>query len=317
MTGVRVVASGVTLAVVVWRLGAGPFLDGLRPVDGRALAAGAALVVATTVCSAWRWTIVARGLGVELSLRGAVAAYYRAMFLNVALPGGVAGDVHRGVRHGRDVNDVSRGLRAVAWERFAGQVVQVALTVVVLLALPSPARSVMPLVAIGLVTALACIVIVARARRGAAVMASARFLRTATSDVRRALLERRAWPRIALASAVVVCGHALTFLVAARTAGVTAPASRVLPLALLVILVMVVPSVGGWGPREGAAGWAFGAAGLGAQRGVATAVVYGVMVLVACLPGAAVLVVSWLRATRLPERARRSRAPVHHVQRNW
>jgi glycosyltransferase 2 family protein len=303
MTGVRVIASGVTLAVVVWRLGAGPFLDGLRPVDGRALAAGAALVVATTVCSAWRWTIVARGLGVELSLRGAVAAYYRALFLNVTLPGGVVGDVHRGIRHGRDVNDVSRGLRAVAWERFAGQVVQVALTVIVLLALPSPARSVMPLVAIGLVTALACIVIMARARRGAAVMASARFLRTATSDVRRALLERRAWPRIVLASAIAVCGYALTFLVAARTAGVTAPASRVLPLALLVMLVMVIPSVGGWGPREGAAAWAFGAAGLGAERGVATAVVYGVMVLVACLPGAAVLVVSWLRATGLPERA--------------
>ena len=46
MTGVRVVASGVTLAVVAWRLGSGPFLEGLRSVDGRALAAGAALVVA-------------------------------------------------------------------------------------------------------------------------------------------------------------------------------------------------------------------------------------------------------------------------------
>jgi uncharacterized membrane protein YbhN (UPF0104 family) len=308
MTGGRVVASGVTLALVVWRLGAGPFLDGLRTVDARALAAGAALVAATTVCSAWRWTIVARGLGVELSLRSAVAAYYRALFLNVTLPGGVVGDVHRGISHGRDVNDVSRGLRAVAWERFAGQVVQVALTVIVLLALPSPARSVMPLVAIGLVTALACIALVARARRGAAGIAYARFLSTATSDVRRALLERRACPRIALASAVAVCGHALAFLVAARTAGVTAPPSRVLPLALLVILVMVVPSVGGWGPREGATAWAFGAAGLGAGRGVTTAVVYGVMVLVACLPGAAVLVVSWLRATRLAERARRLRA---------
>jgi hypothetical protein len=44
--------------------------------------------------------------------------------------------------------------------------------------------------------------------------------------------------------------------------------------------------------------WAFGAAGLGAQRGVAAAVVYGVMVLVASLPGAAVLVVASLRRNR-------------------
>ena len=93
-------------------------------------------------------------------------------------------------------------------------------------------------------------------------------------------------------------------MIAARTAGVTAPPSRLLPLALLVMLVMVLPSVGGWGPREGATAWAFGAAGLGAAHGVATAVVYGVMVLVGTLPGAVVLVVSWFRRIRTPARAK-------------
>jgi glycosyltransferase 2 family protein len=112
---------------------------------------------------------------------------------------------------------------------------------------------------------------------------------------RRRLLARRAWLGVALASVLVVAGHAVTFLIAARTAGATAPASQMLPLALLVMVVMVLPSVGGWGPREGAAAWAFGAAGLGAERGVATAVVYGVMVLAASLPGAIVLVMSWSR----------------------
>jgi hypothetical protein len=75
-----------------------------------------------------------------------------------------------------------------------------------------------------------------------------------------------------------------------------------LPLALLVMLVMVLPSVGGWGPREGATAWAFSSAGFGAEQGVATAVVYGVMAFVASLPGAAVLVVSWSRRIRPPER---------------
>ena len=105
-------------------LGTGPFLDGLRAVDGEALLAAAAIGVLTTLCCAWRWTIVARGLGVPLSLPAAVAAYYRSTFLNLTLPGGVVGDVHRGVSHGRDVRDVGLGLRAVAWERAAGQVVQ-------------------------------------------------------------------------------------------------------------------------------------------------------------------------------------------------
>ena len=105
-------AAAATLAVLVWRLGTGPFLDGLRTVDGGALAVAAGLAVLTTVCCAWRWRIVARGLGVDLPLGTAVAAYYRSLFLNLTLPGGVVGDVHRGISHGRDTSDVGRGLRA-------------------------------------------------------------------------------------------------------------------------------------------------------------------------------------------------------------
>ena len=118
------------------------------------------------MCCAWRWRIVARGLGLDLSLSAAVAAYYRSLFLNVTLPGGVVGDIHRGVSHGRDVSDVGRGLRAVAWERSAGQAVQIALTIVVLLALPSPVQSSMPLVAIAVVAAVLAAVLVARTRPG-------------------------------------------------------------------------------------------------------------------------------------------------------
>jgi hypothetical protein len=93
-----------------------------------------------------------------------------------------------------------------------------------------------------------------------------------------------------LASVVAVTGHLLVFLLAAHVAGVSAPASRMLPLAAVVLLAAAVPAnVAGWGPREGVAAWAFAAAGLGAATGVTTAVVYGVMALVATLPGAMVL----------------------------
>ncbi len=84
----RLVGSALTLAIVVWRLGTGPFLAGVRAVDARALAAAAGITLLTTVCSAWRWKLVAGGLGVDLSLPAAVAAYYRSMFINVTVPGG-------------------------------------------------------------------------------------------------------------------------------------------------------------------------------------------------------------------------------------
>jgi glycosyltransferase 2 family protein len=284
---IRVAAAVATLAFLVWQLGAGPFVDGLRAVDGGALAAASGLAVLTTVCCAWRWRTVARGLGADLSLSTAVAAYYRSLFLNLTLPGGVLGDVHRGFSH---------GLRAVVFERSAGQVVQAVLTVAVLLVLPSPVRPAMPYVALALAAAVA---VAGSALRLRAVAGPPWWVRL-RGDVRDGLLARKAWPAVTLASALVVAGHAVTFMIAARTAGVSAPLSQMLPLALLVLLAAALPNVGGWGPREGVTAWAFAAAGLGASLGVATAVVYGVMVLFASLPGAAVLVAAWVvRARRV------------------
>ena len=295
------------LVVVVWRFGTGPFLVGLEAIDGRVLLAAAAIFILTTVCSAWRWTIVSRGLGLRLSLPAAVAAYYRAVFLNLVLPGGVAGDVHRGVSHGRKMDDVGGGLRAVAWERGAGQVVQAVLSISVLLVLPSPVRSFMPFVAIAAVAVVLAVVLVGRVRMGGEHSRWMRGRRVVLADIRNGLLRRDALRVLVLSSAVVFIGHTATFLVAARAVGVDTPISRLLPLAVLALLAMVLPSIGGWGPREGLTAWSFSAAGLGAGRGAATAVAYGVLVLAASLPGAVVLVVGWLPWRRLSRARSRSR----------
>ncbi|MGN6378610.1 MAG: lysylphosphatidylglycerol synthase transmembrane domain-containing protein [Gaiellales bacterium] len=292
------------LAAVVWRLGSGPFLDGLRALNVRALLAAAVIFFLATVCCAWRWRIVARGLGVRLSLPAAVAAYYRCVFLNVTLPGGVAGDVHRGVSHGRDVDDVGGALRAVVWERSAGQVVQVVLTMSILFVLPSPVRSAMPLVTVALVATAVAVVLVDRVHKGRGHSRWERARSAVVADIRGGLLHRSALPAVALASTVAVLGYAATFVIAARTAGVSAPLSRLVPLALVAMLAMVLPSIAGWGPREGATAWLFSAAGLGAGRGAATAVAYGVLVLAASLPGGVVLVAGWLapRGLRISRR---------------
>ncbi|MBC6462861.1 lysylphosphatidylglycerol synthase domain-containing protein, partial [Actinomadura sp. HBU206391] len=109
-------------------------------------------------------------------------------------------------------------------------------------------------------------------------------------DLRRGLLARDAWPGVVLLSVMTFAGHLALLLVAARAAGSTAPVTLLLPLMVLTLLAMVVPvNVGGWGPREGVAALAFGAAGLGAAQGLTTAVVYGVLAFVASLPGAGAL----------------------------
>ncbi len=287
------VTGAVILAVLLWRLGTGALLEGLRRIDAPSLAAALAIGAVTTVCSAWRWQLVARGLRIRLPLGPAVAHYYRALFLNAALPGGVLGDVHRAVRHGQSAGDVGRGVRAVVLERVAGQITLAVTGAAVLLTLPSPVRTqalhLAPLAALALVGALA--VLLALRMNRAAPSRRGRALHRALGEAREGLLSRRNGPGVALASAVVLAGHLATFVIAARVAGSAAPTPVLLPLAMLALTAMGLPlNVGGFGPREGVTAWAFGAAGLGASTGVAVAVVYGVLCLVASLPGALVLV---------------------------
>jgi hypothetical protein len=168
--------------------------------------------------------------------------------------------------------------------------VQALLTLGILLVLPSPVRSFVGPAAIAVVAAGIVLVVLVERVRPHGRSWWARLRRGAARDIRAGLLARRALPVVVVTSAVVVLGHAAAFLIAARTAGATASTAEMLPLAMLAMLGMVVPGIAGWGPREGVAAWVFGAAGLGANTGVATAVVYGVMALVASLPGALVII---------------------------
>ena len=307
----RVLGGAAILGVLVWQLGTGPFREGIRLIDGWSLVAAVFISILTTVCCAWRWRLVARGLGVDVQMRAAVPSYYGSLFLNTTLPGGVLGDVHRGVHHGREVGAVGRNLRAVAWERSAGLGVAIMLAWVVLLVLPSPVRGYLPLVSGVVVVGAAGVVLIAGALPQGGRSVAARTWGVVRTDIRDVLLDRRVWPGIVLASTVVVAGHVTTFLIAARTAGATASLAALLPLALLVLLAMGLPTnIAGWGPREGMAAWSFGVAGLGAAQGVTTAVVYGVMVLVATLPGAVILIARALHHPPLqePDDAARVRA---------
>ncbi|MFB7086084.1 lysylphosphatidylglycerol synthase transmembrane domain-containing protein [Streptomyces sp. NPDC056296] len=296
-THLGTLAGVAILAVLLWRMGTGVFLEGLRRIDAPTLLTALGIGLVTTVFSAWRWALVARGLRIRLPLGPAVADYYRALFLNAALPGGVLGDVHRAVRHGRDAGDLGRGVRAVVLERAAGQLALIGIGVAVLLTMESPVlagtRHLAPLVGMAVLGALAVVLALrmnrAPTRRG---RAAAGALRATLREAREGLLSRRNLPGVAVSSVVVLAGHLAMFVLAARAAGSGASVAVLTPLAVLALLAMGLPlNVGGWGPREGVTAWAFGAAGLGAGTGLGVAVVYGVLSLVASLPGVVVLVV--------------------------
>ncbi|MGH4023980.1 MAG: lysylphosphatidylglycerol synthase transmembrane domain-containing protein [Pseudonocardiaceae bacterium] len=306
------------LAVLVVRFGAGAIVDGLRAIDAGSVLAALGIGLLTTVFSAWRWCLVARSLGLRLPLAAAVADCYRALLLNSVLPAGVLGDVHRAVSHGRQAGDVGRGVRAVVLERAAGQAVLMVAGVGVLLAQPTllvaaaghlaPGRG----VALGVLGVLGAVIAFgAWAVRGRSSSRIRTALRAGLADARAGVLSRDTWPGVVLLSVAALAGYLALFVVAARAAGAQATVGELLPLLVPALLVMGLPiNIGGWGPREAVTAVAFGAAGLGATQGLTAAVVYGVLSLIACLPGAGVLL---LRPGHAGGRDRRSGEPANRA----
>jgi glycosyltransferase 2 family protein len=299
----RPVAVAVIVGALVWWSGPQAVLDALAALEAGPVLAALGLGVVTTVCSAWRWCLVARSLGMRLPLPTAVGDCYQALFLNAILPAGMLGDLHRAIGHGRRAGDVGRGVRAVVLERLVGLVVLIGVAAAALVLQPTL------LGVLGDVVPGAGWWVAAAALAGATAVGwvlRAR-LRPMVADIR-AVLVGGAGPGIVGLSVLALAGYLATFVVAARAVGATAPVAELLPLLVLALLVMALPfNVGGWGPREAVASVGFGVVGLGAAQGFAAAVAYGMLCIVACLPGGAVLLLRLTGGRRTT--ARGSRAP--------
>ncbi len=296
-SALRIAAALAVVAGTIAVVGVGSFLHGLASISPMTVLAAAVLAAIATAAAAWRWRIVSAGFGLSLAWSEAFTSYYRSQFLNTVLPGGVVGDVHRAYVHGQHHDRVDLAARAVAAERVAGQLVQIVLTLAILLPL-GLASPLAPLAGISgaiAALALAAVGVIALTRRGrAAVKREYRMLRPV-------LTRPAALCAIVAASVVVVAAHATTFVVAGLAAGVHAGADELAVVALIVLGAAAVPvNVGGWGPREAVAASAFALAGLGAGAGVAVSTAFGVITVVAVLPGALALLADRFRS--LPAR---------------
>lgn len=289
-----VVGAGVLVAVVV-TVGAGPFLHGLLSVDARTLGAAVLLAAIATAAAAWRWRVVAVRLGVTLRWSTAIGMYYRSQFLNSVLPGGIVGDVHRALAHGQRVENIGQTARAVVIERSSGQVVQGALTLLILACFGAQLEGYLltPLV-IGL-GAISVGVLFAAA---ASVRVRERLLREG-SQVRAGLGSAGAPVPVVIASVVVIACHVATFTLATAAVGIRVPPQQMLTLAIVILFGASIPlNIGGWGPREGIAGWAFALGGFDASGGVAASTLFGVLSVIAVSPGAIIALVFAIRGRK-------------------
>lgn len=252
----------------------------LAALDGRWLALAFVLHLAQLAVLAGRWTSIARALGLPLGYRRALGEYALSVFVNQVLPGGVAGDGLRAVRHARSApgTRVLRALEALAIDRASGQL---ACWLLVLLSAPLAIvhRVVEPRVFGGLVLA------------GLALSGSGWFLLDRLAPEQGPLARlRRSLRRFALIllhprhvamhlplSVAFVVLTLLQLQVAALALGAGLELERLVWVGPLILCAASLPSFfGGWGIREGASAVLFAAAGLSGSLGVAVSVVYGV-----------------------------------------
>jgi len=279
----RLVAGALILGLLVLRFGADPVVRGLRAADGRLLALGLVLNAVATACCAWRWRAVAAALEARIGFGPAYLSCFGAQFLNGTLPAGVLGDVQRALEHGQRVESRGRAARSVLWERTLGLATQVVVTVGLVGTVSTglrPAALVAGVFAVGLAAVALC-------------------WRPVRSDLV-AILRRPSTAAIVVSTSLGVAAcHAVVLVAVMATAGVDLPPAQTAALALAVLLGSTVPtSIAGWGPREGTAAAAFAAVGLSAADGLSVSVTYGVVALVATLPGAVALAATRLAPAR-------------------
>lgn len=264
------------------------------------LVLGLALSVLQVLLCAWRWRLTAGLVGVPLRYRYAVAEYYLSLFINQVLPGGVLGDAGRALRHAQQTSKGGSAWRAVIIERTSGQLAVGLLTVLALVSSPLwhavLGKSGYFWLAAGVVSVALGVGLIA------AVMPERIHLPGWVSalwaDIQRGLWHGGVWAWQLASSLLIVFSYALVMLCAARAIGVDLPASVLLALAPPLLLSMLIPlSVAGWGLREGTAASVWAWVGLAPSQGVAVSLAYGVIVLIATLPGIWVALIRRRRAT--------------------
>lgn len=242
---------------------------------------------------AWRWQFTAGLIDVPLRFAYALREYYLALLVNQLLPGGVLGDAGRAHRHATQAQSRGRAWRAVIIERASGQVAVVMLTLTALLFSPlwhaALGGAVITAVGLSALAALAAIIVsglLLRQRFSPWLAGLPSWCQALARDVRRGLLRRGVWPQQLLSSLAIVLSYGLVMVCAARAIGVELPSLQVLALTPVLLLAMLIPfSVAGWGLREGAAAGVWALVGLPPAQGVAVSLAYGVLVLLASLPG--------------------------------
>ncbi|WP_026820174.1 lysylphosphatidylglycerol synthase transmembrane domain-containing protein [Arthrobacter castelli] len=281
IAGLQVAGFILVLSFLVHTFGVAPFAAAAQAINAGAIVIALLCGLTATWAQAERWRLICGGYRAMPTAAEALFQCYTASFLNSVLPGGVAGDAARAVRHKTSHRTSWTGsIGSVAGERLSG-------TVIVFFAAG------LALSAVDRVPAAVAFALAAAA--AAAAWPSLRKL--SANDV----------AAVAALSWIQWAALAFMFWTAASLTSGELPLSHAGALAAICLASMFIPlGVGGWGPREAATAVAFVAFGYPAGAGISAATGYGLLALVSVLPGAVLLLASTPLVMQLRTRICRS-----------
>lgn len=267
----------------------------------------------TVAVSVWKWHLLLRARGHQLSGTILYGLYVLGQFFNHVLPTSVGGDVARGFAVGRRLGDTRAAFASILVERLTGLGVLLGLTTLALLAFPAARANTLLLVLVAAPVAGYLAVVAA--------ILDERLLRPARV-LGRSALGSRALERLAAFGAslrahrehpaALVAAFALSLLfhlgvlftahAACRALGQEAPASTVAVATLLAQTVAVLPlSIGGIGLMEWTFVTVFAASGLSPAAGAATMLAIRLNAIVFSCCGYLVHLMLQTRSTRVSE----------------
>lgn len=243
----------------------------------------AALLVPVQVyLGALRWRRVSEDLELNLSLRRAIEEYGLSALLNQVLPGGVAGDAARVWRHKQGHGSFAAPLRAAVVDRIIGHWAHLLVTAVGLLIWAQAHDDAAPTGSATLVGVVAVVFVGIWWRPPPG-------LRAVVADTRTALGSASQRGFHLIISVVLVGTFLLSFWCCAQALSLPLGLAAVTAVPLLM-LVMVVPlSLGGWGLREVSAAVVLSTLGWSTESSIALSAAYGLVNLVGALPGGLIL----------------------------
>jgi len=257
--------------------------DILRQARWPWLLAAAGLVPLQVLLAGLRWQRVAADLGMSLTRRRAVSEYALSTLGNQVLPGGVTGDAVRVYRHKQGHGALPEPLQAAVLERGIGHCAHLVVTVIGLLLWPTIHHVAAPPYCLTLVLMLMTMM-------GVLWWRPIRGLRTLVSNAHQALETPEQWGFHSIISLSLVGTFLIGFSFCAFALDLPL-GSGVFTAVPLLMLIMIIPlSVGGWGLRELSATAVLTTLGWSAESALALSGVYGFTCLMGSIPGALVFV---------------------------